>query len=703
MDASKLVSNPLSPVTESFPTPPSGARLIPALPLQDLSGERVLRSASRMSYNDSSVPCLGKIPLLAKLGQGGMGAVYYGIHPRLDMEVAVKVLPSSLVDEKPELVQRFCREGQIAAKVKSPHLVSVIDVNEENGVFYLVMEYVKGRSAHSYLRQIVQSGGKIDPATALDICIAATAGLAAAHAEGIIHRDVKPDNVMIPSGKTAAELLFSAAKLADLGLARSEGGDQSLTGTQCAMGTPGFMAPEQASDAKKVGKAADIFSMGATLYTLLCGQPPFVGSTNIESILAAVQKPHTPVKVVRTEIPLDLSMLVDRCLNKSPERRFQDGSALLEALRTCRASVPNARGTGQIRNSTIGIPWGKGFEMELPKPGAQPAPPPGNAPLPPPAASMNLSGNGPLVVRPIPRAASNTRTPLMIGGGLLVLGLISFAIPGLRNKNPYDGDPGAQPAQTAAPDPSFNGEQPGDAEAAPAAEINIITVNKPPDEIKQKIEQPTRVLAAPPEVKRVEPKVKAPDPEQTRRAEQMDRLRERIRKLTDDLQRVNDDLSKSRSADARAASDIERRTSALEMAKAAERRADETARRRQEDSAAVNAEAQRSIAQAQESASKSKSTRASSMVADETARQNDRRRRADDSLREAGDEHTRAVTALRKAEDALSSAKAGVGRNKADISKFDGMSKNMTKDLTRLNEDLRKLMQESSNARANDY
>jgi serine/threonine protein kinase len=242
----------------------------------DVNADRLLNGAPRVTHDGREVPALGGIPLLKKIGQGGMGAVYYGFHPRLAQEVAVKVLPFPLIAQDPIAVQRFYREAQIAAKVKSPHLVGVMDVNEEAGLFYLVMEYVNGVTAGSYLsNKKSATGGALNETEALDICIGAAQGLAAAHAEGIIHRDLKPDNILIPSSKQEAALLFENAKLADLGLARTDESGQSLTSSFSAMGSVGYMPPEQALDAKKVRKQGDVFSLGATLYALLSGRAPF--------------------------------------------------------------------------------------------------------------------------------------------------------------------------------------------------------------------------------------------------------------------------------------------------------------------------------------------------------------------------------------------------------------------------------------------
>ena len=310
----------------------------PTVAFEDLLQEKLLITAPRIRMGDKTVPALGGIPLIAKLGQGGMGAVYFGFHPRLKVDVAVKVLPSRLAARSPELVKRFFREAQIAAKVKSPHLVSVIDVNDEGGLFFLVMEYVSGTSAGSYLKKLIQAGeNRYDELTALDVCIAAVQGLAAAHDEGVIHRDIKPDNILIPKAKIGETLLYKSAKLADLGLARTDEAGPELTGAQSVMGTPGYMAPEQANDAKSAGKPADVFSMGAALYAMLAGCAPFEGKSAMTTIVATIQQPHRPVTQINPGVTPRTEALIDRCLEKDPAKRFPDASALLAELRACHA------------------------------------------------------------------------------------------------------------------------------------------------------------------------------------------------------------------------------------------------------------------------------------------------------------------------------------------------------------------------------
>jgi serine/threonine protein kinase len=260
---------------------PSG-RLTPSVPAQDLSRDLLIAYAPRRQFAGAQRPALDGIPLLAKLAQAGMAAVYYGVHPWLNIEVAVKVLPFHLGEPDPQAIERFIREARNAAQASSPHLVSVKDVKQDSGICFIVMEFVKGRSAEGSLKQAQESGAPgLPEAHALEICIAATEGLAAAHRQGILHRNIKPRKILIPSGESGA-LDFAAAKLADL--------------SSMAPGTPGFMAPEQGLSAKKAGKPADVFSMGATLYALLAGRAPFTGETGLEIMLHTLQDPHAPLR-----------------------------------------------------------------------------------------------------------------------------------------------------------------------------------------------------------------------------------------------------------------------------------------------------------------------------------------------------------------------------------------------------------------------
>ena len=329
-----------------------------SVPIEDLSREALLASAKPIPFNGTTVPSLGGIALLARLGQGGMGAVYYGAHMRLMKEVAVKVL--TLAEKSSSSsghAQRFYREAQLAAQIQSPHLIGVLDVNEENGVLYMVMEYVRGKNGHELLQSFAKEFGSaaLPEAIALDICIAATEGLAKAHIEGVIHRDIKPGNIMIPYQRGSSELNFVDSQLSDLGLGRSEATGPGMTVSGAVMGTPGFMSPEQAEESTTCGKPSDVFGMGATLYAFLSGAAPFEGATMMKVLLKTVETPHVPIHEVRKDISLPTVELLELCLKKSAKQRFVDGSALLQGLKLCRAALDNAADEVQTINAVMAL------------------------------------------------------------------------------------------------------------------------------------------------------------------------------------------------------------------------------------------------------------------------------------------------------------------------------------------------------------
>lgn len=306
--------------------------------VEDLSKDVLLRHLPRDS---DGRPTVGGIPLLRQLGKGAMGAVYFARHPRLRIDVAVKVLPVQLLDRDPTLLVRFRSEARIAAAIGGDHLVKVFDVGSEADTPFLVMEYVPGETATAYLRRA--GGPGLPEREALHIVRAALRGLVVAHEHSVIHRDVKPDNILIPNGE------LKKAKLADLGIAKPEGaGPGQTVGTQAnvAMGTPGFMAPEQAEDARSAGTRADVFAMGATLYALLTGRSPFAAPS-----LAAILRntatrepeplPNTISSATRT--------IVWRCLRKDPTQRYTSAADLLDAVEGAFAGPTPAAETAPTR------------------------------------------------------------------------------------------------------------------------------------------------------------------------------------------------------------------------------------------------------------------------------------------------------------------------------------------------------------------
>lgn len=358
-----------------------------AAPPVNLLNENLLRSTPRIDYHGHQCPSLGGIPLLRKLGQGGMGAVYAGMHPRLHVEVAVKVLPYHLQEKDPALIERFFREAQISAAVHSPHLVNVMDVNEEHGVFFLVMEYVCGKSGKDYLDAVVEGGAVgLSEREVLQLGIAATEGLKDAHSQGVTHRDVKPDNIMIPYKPHTTDLDLTLAKLMDLGLARADQGvinNPALTATKQAMGTPGYMAPEQIMDARTAGPPADIFAMGASLYALLAGQAPFKRKNSMQTLMATLQSPHDPLANVRPDVSPALTAVLEKCLAKAKEERYANGGELLEDLRKCARAMGGKEDGTEAAVRSVGV---------TPLPGAAPTPTPGSTAAPAPAVPQPKRG-----------------------------------------------------------------------------------------------------------------------------------------------------------------------------------------------------------------------------------------------------------------------------------------------------------------------
>ncbi len=249
----------------------------------------------------------GNVRLTAPLGSGSMGIVYRGRHLRFDREVAVKVLGNQ---DKPKHRERFLREGKAAARVRSEYVVQVLDAGDQDGISYLIMELVEGRD----LGSTVDATGPVSIDSVRSIAIDAAHGLAAIHAEGIVHRDVKPDNILIETN--------GRAKLADLGLAKDLlQGDVRLTATGMVVGTPLYVAPEAIRDPQAISPKADIYGLGATLFHALTGAPPFPGKTPVDVMHGHLTKPLPDLRTLRADVPPDLVAAINRCLDKDPEER----------------------------------------------------------------------------------------------------------------------------------------------------------------------------------------------------------------------------------------------------------------------------------------------------------------------------------------------------------------------------------------------
>lgn len=271
---------------------------------------------------------IGKCKLLRICGRGAMGTVYKGSHSGLDIDVAVKILPPHLANNS-NLVERFLREARLAARLNHANTVRVYDVGEESGYYYLVMEFIDGTDA----LELVRKHGPVEAAVVADIGAGAARALASAHANNVIHRDIKPANLMLPN--------TGGVKVADFGLARALASESGLTMTGAIMGTPDYMAPEQAQGVA-VGPKADVYSLGATLYHLFVGRPPFSGTTPMAVALQHVtSRIVVPEDRVKDEAGQRLTRIIHEMTQKDHEKRPGDLDAI--ALKLAQVARMNRR------------------------------------------------------------------------------------------------------------------------------------------------------------------------------------------------------------------------------------------------------------------------------------------------------------------------------------------------------------------------
>jgi serine/threonine-protein kinase len=270
---------------------------------------------------------LGQYQLKQRLGAGGMGEVYLAEHRLLKRPCAVKLIHPEIADEA-EVLRRFEREVRATAQLTHPNTVEIYDYGHaEDGTFYYVMEYLPGLD----LDDLVTRYGPVSPARAVHFLRQLCGALQEAHAAGLVHRDLKPGNVLVCRHGGVHDV----AKLLDFGLVRVGGaGDDDptrLTARGAVLGTPAYMAPEQARRAEAADARSDLYSLGALGYFLLAGRPPFQGGTALEMMLAHVQEPVPPL----ANAPTDLEAVLRRCLVKAPADRFPDAGSLDEALAGC--------------------------------------------------------------------------------------------------------------------------------------------------------------------------------------------------------------------------------------------------------------------------------------------------------------------------------------------------------------------------------
>jgi serine/threonine-protein kinase len=301
---------------------------------------------------------IGKYRLVRAIGRGGMGEVWRAYHPGLKREVAVKLLRPH---PDASMTQRFEREVQATIRLSHPNTVRVFDYGvTDDGISYYVMELLQGCTLH----QLVDREGPLDCARVVYLGAQAAGALAEAHDLGIVHRDVKPENIFV----TAVGRTGDFVKILDFGIAKAINFDQgtALTQTGIRLGTPGYMAPEVFSE--EAGAPADVYAMGAVLYFMLAGTPPFSGEDQRSLMIAQFAGPPPPPSTRgKRHVPSSLESVVQRCLRPNPSERFPNASALLDALQACRdvgswepAPSRVVEPAGNARTSGATMPTGDG-------------------------------------------------------------------------------------------------------------------------------------------------------------------------------------------------------------------------------------------------------------------------------------------------------------------------------------------------------
>jgi serine/threonine-protein kinase len=272
-----------------------------------------------------------------EIGRGGMGVVYRARDEKLKRRVAIKVLPPELAFQS-EIRARFTREAETAARLSHPHIVPIYTVGEGNGLVYFVMGYVDGESLAARLKR----RGKLPVEEARRIMKEVADALSAAHALSVIHRDIKPDNILLDGTR-------GRVMVTDFGIAKamSAGSGATLTSAGVAIGTPQYMSPEQAAGEKDIDGRSDLYSLGIVSYQMLTGELPFNAPTVAGVLMKQITEMPPPLEPKRPDCPEDLTLAVMRCLEKDPENRWPSADALRRALET--RTVAGYRPTGQTK------------------------------------------------------------------------------------------------------------------------------------------------------------------------------------------------------------------------------------------------------------------------------------------------------------------------------------------------------------------
>ncbi|HEY4490391.1 MAG TPA: serine/threonine-protein kinase, partial [Acidobacteriota bacterium] len=301
-------------------------------------------------------PMVGKTlshyTILAKLGAGGMGEVYRARDEKLGREVAIKILPSELRSDK-EKLQRFVREAKAASTLKHPNTASIFELGEAEGQEFIAMELVDGMTLDDLIKE------RIPPAVEIaDLGIQIAGALQEAHSAGIVHRDVKPANIMVNARGQVKVLDFGLAKISQTTFAHPPEVSKLETASGTILGTVHYISPEQALG-KEIDGRSDLFSLGIVLYQLATGRLPFEGENTIQMLDSILHSKPQPPSLLNPKLPLSLERVILRCLEKDPARRFGSAADLIAELDSAKSNLKTTSMSRQIALSLATKRWPK--------------------------------------------------------------------------------------------------------------------------------------------------------------------------------------------------------------------------------------------------------------------------------------------------------------------------------------------------------
>ncbi len=350
----------------------------------------------------------GRYKVLSRLGAGGMADVYLAEDEQLGRKVALKLLHRRFAED-PGFVERFRREAQSAAGLQHQNVVGVYDRGDFDGTYYIAMEYVAGRT----LKQLIRDEAPLDPVRAIDITLQILRAARFAHRRGVVHRDLKPHNVMMGDG--------DQAKVTDFGIARAGASDMTETGS--ILGTAQYLSPEQAQG-HAVSASSDLYSVAVVLYEMLTGGVPFDGDQAVTIAIKHVSQAPTALTAVNPGIPPELEQVVMWALNKNPTDRPADADQFIAALEHAKAAIISG-GSGQ-RTSAMAAVGAVGAAAGAAVPVPATASSTDSEPTPPPVIPVDGNGGGPPLGEP-PRAARGRRRRIWWLAALAVLALAGAA------------------------------------------------------------------------------------------------------------------------------------------------------------------------------------------------------------------------------------------------------------------------------------